>query len=81
MDDLLGILIGEQNSVIREDVPHIKDVGDHVDCDCADRAGDGYNEKQSNMAKLSNQMNSIMKVLTMFSAIFIPLNFLTACME
>jgi len=81
LDDLLGILIGEQNSVIREEMfPYIKDVGDHVDQAIAQigRAMDTIESmNQSNMAKLSNQMNSIMKVLTMFSAIFIPLNFLT----
>lgn len=81
LDDLLGILIGEQNSVIREEMfLYIKDVGDHVDQAIAQigRAMDTIESmNQSNMAKLSNQMNSIMKVLTMFSAIFIPLNFLT----
>lgn len=81
LDGLLMLLMGEQNHVLGQDIiPYIKDVEDHVDQTITElgRAMDTIeNMNQSNMARLSNQMNSIMKVLTIFSAIFIPLNFLT----
>lgn len=81
LDGLFMLLMGEQNHVLKPDIiPYIKDIEDHVDQSMVEigRAVDTIeNMNQSNMAQLSNQMNSIMKVLTIFSAIFIPLNFIT----
>ena len=81
LDGLMPMLLGENNRVLSDPIiPYLKDVEDHVDQALVElgRAMDTIeNMNQSNMAKLSNQMNSIMKVLTIFSAIFIPLNFIT----
>ncbi len=81
LDELMSMLLSEQNHVLGNEIaPYIKDIDDHVNQSIVEvgRALDTIeNMNQSNMAKLSNQMNNIMKVLTIFSAIFIPLNFLT----
>lgn len=81
LDGLFEQLLSEKNQVLsREILPYMHDIEDHIDLAIVDisRAMDTIeNMNQSNMAKLSNQMNSIMKVLTIFSAIFIPLNFIT----
>lgn len=81
LDGLFDSLLREKNHVISPEVmPYMKDIEDHVDQAIVqiERAMDAIeNMNQSNMAKLSNQMNNIMKVLTIFSAIFIPLNFIT----
>lgn len=81
LDGLIDILLSEKNQVLSDDViTYMEDVEDHVDQTIVDieRANDTIdNLNTSNMTELSNQMNNVMKVLAIFSAIFIPLNFIT----
>lgn len=81
LDGLLEIILSEKNQVISDQViTYIEDIEDLVDQTIVEikRANDTIeNLNMSNMTELSNQMNSVMKVLAIFSAIFIPLNFIT----
>ena len=69
----------ESHLVQAETMPFIKDLEDHITQ--AAEAIDTYREMLSDQlniynSSISNRMNEIMKVLTIFAAIFIPLTFI-----
>jgi magnesium transporter len=78
--DMLNQLIREDNVQISKDViPYYRDLYDHV-MQVLDTI-DSYRELVASLADvhlstISNRMNSVMKTLTIFSAIFMPLTFI-----
>jgi magnesium transporter len=78
--DMLNQLIREENIQIQKDViPYYRDLYDHV-MQVLDTI-DSYRELVASLADvhlstISNRMNSVMKTLTIFSAVFMPLTFI-----
>ncbi|NIJ51957.1 magnesium/cobalt transporter CorA [Dyadobacter arcticus] len=78
--DMLNQLIREDNIQIQKDViPYYRDLYDHV-MQVLDTI-DSYRELVASLADvhlstISNRMNSVMKTLTIFSAVFMPLTFI-----
>ncbi|WP_229206704.1 magnesium/cobalt transporter CorA [Dyadobacter crusticola] len=78
--DMLNQLIREDNVQITRDViPYYRDLYDHV-MQVLDTI-DSYRELVASLADvhlstISNRMNSVMKTLTIFSAVFMPLTFI-----
>lgn len=78
--DLVVQLLHSDNSLIKENtIPFLKDLADLFTQ--ATEAIDTYREMLSDMTHLynsivNNRMNDIMKILTVFAAIFIPLTFI-----
>ncbi|WP_229238571.1 magnesium/cobalt transporter CorA [Dyadobacter sp. Leaf189] len=78
--DMLNQLIREDNIQISKDViPYYRDLYDHV-MQVLDTI-DSYRELVASLADvhlstISNRMNSVMKTLTIFSAVFMPLTFI-----
>ncbi|TLV01126.1 magnesium/cobalt transporter CorA [Dyadobacter luticola] len=78
--DMLNQLIREDNAQInKEIIPYYRDLYDHV-MQVLDTI-DSYRELVASLADvhlstLSNRMNSVMKTLTIFSAVFMPLTFI-----
>ena len=78
--DMLNQLIREDNPLIsKETIPYLRDLYDHV-MQVLDTI-DAYRELVASLADvhlstISNRMNSVMKTLTIFSAVFMPLTFI-----
>lgn len=78
--DMLNQLIREDNPLIsKETIPYLRDLYDHV-MQVLDTV-DAYRELVASLADvhlstISNRMNSVMKTLTIFSAVFMPLTFI-----
>ncbi|SEI78142.1 magnesium transporter [Dyadobacter koreensis] len=78
--DMINQLIREDNSLIsKEVVPYYRDLYDHT-MQALDTV-DSYRELLASLADvhlstISNRMNAVMKTLTIFSAIFMPLTFI-----
>jgi len=78
--DMINQLIREDNSLISKDVvPYYRDLYDHT-MQAVDTI-DSYRELLASLADvhlstISNRMNAVMKTLTIFSAIFMPLTFI-----
>lgn len=78
--DMINQLIREDNPLISKDVvPYYRDLYDHV-MQAVDTI-DSYRELLASLADvhlstISNRMNAVMKTLTIFSAIFMPLTFI-----
>jgi len=78
--DMINQLIREDNQLVSRDViPYYRDLYDHV-MQVVDTI-ESYRELLASLADvhlstISNRMNSVMKTLTIFSAIFMPLTFI-----
>ncbi|WP_025762297.1 magnesium/cobalt transporter CorA [Dyadobacter tibetensis] len=78
--EMITQLIREENRLIdRESVPYFRDLHDHV-MQVVETI-DAYRDLLASLADVhlstvSNRMNSVMKTLTVFSAIFMPLTFI-----
>lgn len=78
--DMINQLIREDNALIgRETIPYFRDLYDHI-MQVIDTI-DSYRELVASLADvhlstISNRMNSVMKTLTIFSAVFMPLTFI-----
>jgi magnesium transporter len=78
--DIFGLLIREDSPLIRKETEvYLRDLHDHV-VQVLETI-DSYREMMDNilniyLASLSNKMNSVMKTLTVFTAIFMPLTFI-----
>ena len=78
--DMINQLIREDNTLISKDVvPYYRDLYDHT-MQAVDTI-DSYRELLASLADVhlsttSNRMNAVMKTLTIFSAIFMPLTFI-----
>ncbi|MCF0053368.1 magnesium/cobalt transporter CorA [Dyadobacter sp. LJ53] len=78
--DMINQLIREDNPLINKDtIPYLRDLYDHV-MQVLDTI-DSYRELVASLADvhlstISNRMNSVMKTLTIFSAVFMPLTFI-----
>ena len=78
--DIINQLIREDNPLVsRKTIPYYRDLYDHV-MQVIDTI-DSYRELLASLADvhlstISNRMNSVMKTLTIFSAIFMPLTFI-----
>ncbi len=78
--DMINQLIREDNPLVsKEVIPYYRDLYDHV-MQVIDTI-DSYRELLASLADvhlstISNRMNSVMKTLTIFSAIFMPLTFI-----
>jgi magnesium transporter len=78
--DMINQLIREDNPLISKDVvPYYRDLYDHT-MQAVDTI-DSYRELLASLADVhlsttSNRMNAVMKTLTIFSAIFMPLTFI-----
>ncbi|WP_439558503.1 magnesium/cobalt transporter CorA [Dyadobacter sp.] len=78
--DMLNQLIREDNiQISKEVIPYYRDLYDHV-MQVLDTI-DSYRELVASLAEvhlstISNRMNSVMKTLTIFSAVFMPLTFI-----
>lgn len=78
--DMVNQLIREDNGHINKDViPYYRDVYDHI-MQVLDTI-DSYRELVASLvdvhlSTISNRMNSVMKTLTIFSAVFMPLTFI-----
>lgn len=78
--DMINQLIREDNALISKDVvPYYRDLYDHT-MQAVDTI-DSYRELLASLADvhlstISNRMNAVMKTLTIFSAIFMPLTFI-----
>lgn len=78
--DMINQLIREDNQLVaKEVIPYYRDLYDHV-MQVIDTI-ESYRELLASLAdvhlsSLSNRMNSVMKTLTIFSAIFMPLTFI-----
>jgi magnesium transporter len=78
--DMINQLIREDNPLImKESIPYFRDLYDHV-MQVLDTI-DSYRELVASLADvhlstISNRMNSVMKTLTIFSAVFMPLTFI-----
>ena len=81
MRDALGYVVREPGPLVRpETVVYFRDTADH--CYQVMDTVETYRDLASSLTDLylttvSNRMNEIMKVLTVFAAIFIPLGFIT----
>ena len=79
--DMLGVILHTDTPLIQEKTyVYFRDVYDHVLR--VSEAVDSYREIMTGLldiyiSSMSNKMNEIMKVLTVFASIFIPLTFLT----
>ncbi|MEZ0485199.1 magnesium/cobalt transporter CorA [Fibrella aquatica] len=78
--DMLGVLMREESPLIQPaTVPFLRDLADHVNQ--VIETLDAYRELIPGLLDVylsanSNRMNSVMKTLTIFSAIFMPLTFI-----
>ena len=78
--DMINQLIREDNPLIsKESIPYFRDLYDHI-MQVLDTI-DSYRELVASLADvhlstMSNRMNSVMKALTIFSAVFMPLTFI-----
>lgn len=78
--DIINQLIREDNPLVgRKTIPYYRDLYDHV-MQVIDTV-DSYRELLASLtdvhlSTISNRMNSVMKTLTIFSAIFMPLTFI-----
>ncbi|MFD2571973.1 magnesium/cobalt transporter CorA [Spirosoma soli] len=78
--DIIGVLIrGESDLIQPATMPFLRDLADHVNQ--AVETLDAYREVISGLMEVyysivNNRMNSVMKTLTIVSAIFIPLTFI-----
>ncbi|WP_229254041.1 magnesium/cobalt transporter CorA [Dyadobacter sp. NIV53] len=78
--DIINQLIREDNALVsKKTIPYYRDLYDHV-MQVIDTI-DSYRELLASLADvhlstISNRMNSVMKTLTIFSAIFMPLTFI-----
>jgi len=78
--DIINQLIREDNPLVtKKSIPYYRDLYDHV-MQVIDTI-DSYRELLASLADvhlstISNRMNSVMKTLTIFSAIFMPLTFI-----
>ncbi|MCF0060902.1 magnesium/cobalt transporter CorA [Dyadobacter chenwenxiniae] len=78
--DMINQLIREDNPLINKDtIPYLRDLYDHA-MQVLDTI-DSYRELVASLADvhlstISNRMNSVMKTLTIFSAVFMPLTFI-----
>lgn len=78
--DMIGSLIREENTLIQPGtIPYLRDLYDHVTQ--VIETIDAYRElipglMDVYLSAVSNRMNSVMKTLTIFSAIFMPLTFI-----
>ena len=78
--DMLGVLLREESSLIQPaTMPFLRDLADHVNQ--VIETLDAYRELIPGLLDVylstnSNRMNSVMKTLTIFSAIFMPLTFI-----
>jgi magnesium transporter len=79
--DMLGVILHRNNPLIHDKTMlYFRDVYDHVLR--VSEAVDSYREIMTGLldiyvSSVSNKMNEVMKVLTLFASIFIPLTFLT----
>ncbi|OJW76269.1 magnesium/cobalt transporter CorA [Spirosoma sp. 48-14] len=78
--DIVNTLLREESDLIQHNtVPYLRDLADHMNQ--VIETLDSYRELISGMMDVyysivSNRMNSVMKTLTIFSAIFMPLTFI-----
>ncbi|GAA4420142.1 magnesium/cobalt transporter CorA [Nibrella viscosa] len=78
--DMLGLLVREESPLIDAHTnPYLRDLYDHVTQVL--ETIDSYRELMASLldvylSTVSNRMNSVMKTLTIFSAIFMPLTFI-----
>jgi len=78
--DVIGVLLREESAIIQHStLPYLRDLADHVNQIV--ETLDSYRELISGLMDVyysivSNRMNSVMKTLTIVSAIFIPLTFI-----
>ena len=78
--EMINQLIREENPLIKkETIPYFRDLYDHI-IQIIDTI-DSYRDVLASLADLhlstiSNRMNSVMKTLTIFSAIFMPITFI-----
>ncbi|QRR01772.1 magnesium/cobalt transporter CorA [Dyadobacter sandarakinus] len=78
--DMINQLIREDNTMLSKDIiPYYRDLYDHV-MQVIDTI-DSYRELVASLvdvhlSTISNRMNSVMKTLTIFSAVFMPLTFI-----
>jgi magnesium transporter len=78
--DMIGVLLREESPLIQHStLPYLRDLADHVNQIV--ESLDSYRELISGLMDVyysivSNRMNSVMKTLTIVSAIFIPLTFI-----
>lgn len=78
--EMINQLIREENPLIKkETIPYYRDLYDHI-IQIIDTI-DSYREVLASLADvhlstISNRMNSVMKTLTVFSAIFMPITFI-----
>jgi magnesium transporter len=76
---VLNLIKSEHALIHKRTIPFLKDLEDHITQ--AVEAIDSYSEMLTNHlniynSALSNKMNDVMKVLTIFASIFIPLTFI-----
>jgi magnesium transporter len=80
MRDIISQVIKDENDFIKTDTKiYLKDVLDHVNENL--ESIETYKDEIENLlthyhSQLSNRMNSVMKTLTVFTAIFMPLTFI-----
>ena len=80
MHDILGALLREESDLIqRNTLPYLRDLADHVNQ--VIETLDAYREQTGGLMDVyysivNNRMNTVMKTLTIFSAIFMPITFL-----
>ena len=78
--DMIGVLLREESDLIqRNTLPYLRDLADHVNQ--VIETLDSFRELIAGLMDVyysivSNRMNSVMKTLTIFSAIFMPITFL-----
>ncbi|GAB3886446.1 magnesium/cobalt transporter CorA [Spirosoma agri] len=78
--DMIGVLLREESDLIQHTtLPYLRDLADHVNQII--ESLDSYRELVSGLMDVyysivNNRMNSVMKTLTIVSAIFIPLTFI-----
>lgn len=78
--DMIGTLLREENTLVRTTtIPYLRDLYDHITQ--VIETIDSYRElipglMDVYLSTVSNRMNSVMKTLTIFSAIFMPLTFI-----
>ncbi len=78
--DVLGAMLREESSLItKPTIPFLRDLLDHINQ--LIETLDAYRELTTGLVDIylstaSNRMNSVMKTLTVFSAIFMPLTFI-----
>ena len=78
--DILGTLLREESDLVQHNtLPYLRDLADHVNQ--VIETLESYRELTAGLMDVyysivSNRMNSVMKTLTIFSAIFMPITFL-----